>query len=136
MRKRLRVGLIAAAAIASITLVAAGVWADNVGGWGAANRRWSQAATGHSDEGCGHEAGRDDECFSVHISGRDMKSSTISEIGALWGIGGNELLEAVEQEFGLTRPYTVDDVLDSLRDEYRFSPAQVKALAEDLARNQ
>ncbi len=69
---------------------------------------------------------------SVEISGSDMKQLTVQEVAELWEIDSDMLLQRIIQEFGLKGAYTVNSVLEDLREEYKFSPAQIKDLAEEI----
>jgi len=79
----------------------------------------------HSDEEHEHD-------HSVEIEGKEMKSLTIQEIADLWEIDSETLLSRIIEEFELEINYTVDTVLDDMREEYPFSPAAVKDMAEEL----
>ena len=69
---------------------------------------------------------------SVEIEGKEMKSLTIQEIADLWEIDSETLLSMIIEEFEFEINYTVDTVLDDMRDEYPFSPAAIKDIAEEL----
>ncbi len=73
-----------------------------------------------------------EEEYSIEISGEELKTYTIQEIADMWGIDAEELLAGIIQEFSLKSDYTVNNVLDSLRAEYKFSPALVKDIAEEI----
>ena len=72
----------------------------------------------------------EDHDFSVEISGKAMKELTIQQIADLWEIDSNTLLDNIEEEFNLDNEYTTDNILEDLRAEFKFSPSQVKAIAE------
>jgi len=74
----------------------------------------------------------EDEEYSVEIEGQEMKILSIQEIAELWQIDAQSLLNRIISEFNLTGEYTVASILDSLRDEYPFSPAQIKGIAEAI----
>ena len=79
----------------------------------------------------GHE--HDDEHdHSVEIKGKEMRYLKVGEIANLWDINGEMLLSRIIEEFGLEGDYNVDDVLEDIRQEYKFSPAQVKNMAEEI----
>jgi len=61
-----------------------------------------------------------------------MKTMTIADIAALWGIDAGELLEGIENEFELTQEYSVDSTINDLRGEYRFSPYQIMEIAQEI----
>ena len=70
--------------------------------------------------------------LQAHVSGIQMKTMTIADIAALWGIDAGELLEGIENEFELTQEYSVDSTIDDLRVEYRFSPYQIMEIAQEI----
>lgn len=75
----------------------------------------------------------EEDCeYSVEISGQELKTSTIEQIAAQWGIDAQALLNAITKEFGLNGNYNTYNVLEDLRQEYRFTPAQIKTIAEDI----
>lgn len=82
--------------------------------------------------GCTSE--HDDELHdhSVEIEGRDMKLLTVQEVADLWEIDSEVLLSRMIIEFNLEEEYTVDSVLEDIREEYAFSPALIKDMAEEL----
>lgn len=87
---------------------------------------------GKEETGCEHEDAGEEHI--VEIRGRDMKPLTIREIAELWGIDPNELLDAILQQFELLDEYSSENILDDLRAERRFPPADVKVIADGLAR--
>ena len=70
--------------------------------------------------------------LQAHVSGIQMKTMTIADIAALWGIDAGELLEGIENEFELTQEYSVDSTINDLRGEYRFSPYQIMEIAQEI----
>lgn len=74
----------------------------------------------------------EDELYSVEISGDEIKLLSIKEVAELWGIDAEDLLDEIINEYDLTGEYTTDSVLDSIREEYKFSPAQIKDIAESI----
>ena len=70
--------------------------------------------------------------LQAHISEMEMKTMTIADIAALWGIDANQLLEKIRSEFELTQEYNTKNTINDLRGEYRFSPYQIMELAEKL----
>ena len=84
--------------------------------------------------GCtsGHE--HDDEHdHSVEIEGSEMKLLTVQEVANLWEIDSEILLSGIRTEFDLKGSYTVNTVLEDIRqEEYKFSPAQIKDIAEEI----
>ena len=76
----------------------------------------------------------DDELHdhSVEIEGKDMKLLTVQEVADLWEIDSEVLLSEMITEFDLTGNYTSESVLEDIREEYAFSPALVKDIAEEI----
>ena len=72
----------------------------------------------------------EDQHFSIEITGKAMKELTIQQIADLWEIDSNILLDSIKEEFDLDNEYTIDNILEDLRVESKFSPAQIKAIAE------
>ena len=70
--------------------------------------------------------------LQAHVSGIEMKTMTIEDIAALWGIDAGELLEGIKNEFELTQEYNIGNTIDDLRGEYRFSPYQIMEIAEKI----
>lgn len=80
--------------------------------------------------GCASDHGHD---HSVEIEGSEMKSLTVQEVADLWEIDSEILLSRIITEFDLKGSYTVDTVLEDIREaEYKFSPAQIKDIAEEI----
>lgn len=83
--------------------------------------------------GCVSEHEHDDEHeHSVEIEGKDVKYLTVQEMAYLWEIDSEVLLSRIITEFDLKESYTVDTVLEEIREEYAFSPALIKDLAEEI----
>jgi len=74
----------------------------------------------------------DEHDHSVEIEGKDMRSLSVQEVADLWEIDSEVLLSKIITEFDMKESYTVDVVLDDMREEYKFSPAQIKDMAEDI----
>jgi len=68
----------------------------------------------------------------VKISGAELRALKIVDIAALWEIEANLLLNDLIANLNLTHTYTVDNTIDMLRLENRFSPSQVKIIADNL----
>ncbi|MCK4500778.1 hypothetical protein KAU11_09785 [Candidatus Babeliales bacterium] len=82
--------------------------------------------------GCTAEHEHDDD-YSVEIEGKDMKLLTVQDVADLWEIDSEVLLSGIVAEFDLNGSYTVNTVLEDIRDaEYKFSPAQIKDMAEEI----
>ena len=84
--------------------------------------------------GCTSDHEHDDELHdhSVEIEGKDMKLLTVQEVADLWEIDSEVLLSRMITEFDLKESYTVDSVLEVIREEYPFSPAIIKDMAEEI----
>lgn len=70
--------------------------------------------------------------YSVEISGQTLKNSTIKQIAAQWDIDAQQLLDNITKTFGLSGSYSTSSILNDLRQEYRFTPAQIKMIAEEM----
>ena len=88
-----------------------------------------------------HEESIDHEHEHEHyhfaeIEGSKMKTLTIKEVADLWEINSETLLLKIITEFKLQGEYTINTILEEIRDmEYKFSPAMIKDFAEEI-RNQ
>lgn len=81
----------------------------------------------------GHEHDHDDEHdHSVEIEGSEMKILTVQEVADLWEIDSEVLLSKMISQFDLKESYTADSVLEDIREEYAFSPALIKDMAEEI----
>lgn len=79
-----------------------------------------------------HEYEDHEEEYSVEISGQELKSLTIKEVAGLWEIDAEVLLNVIVEEYHLTGNYNTDDTIETLRNEYKLSTAQIKDIAEKL----
>ena len=70
--------------------------------------------------------------LQAHISGMEMKTMTIAKIANLWGVDAGQLLEEIKNEFKLTQEYSINNTIDDLRGEYRFSSYQTMEIAERI----
>ncbi|MEA2087967.1 MAG: hypothetical protein U9O91_07700 [Candidatus Caldatribacteriota bacterium] len=70
--------------------------------------------------------------LQAHVSGMEMKTMTIEEIAALWGVDAGDLLDGITNEFEFTQEYGISSTIDDLRGEYRFFPYQIMEIAERL----
>jgi len=88
------------------------------------------------EDECDCDGGCDDEDHEgkqpVKISGAELRALKIVDIAALWEIEANLLLNDLIANLNLTHTYTVDNTIDMLRLENRFSPSQVKIIADNL----
>ena len=73
-----------------------------------------------------------DHEHSVEIEGREMKFLTVQEVANLWEINSEILLLMIITEFSLEGSYTANTVLENIREEYAFSPAIIKDMAEEI----
>lgn len=74
-----------------------------------------------------------DEMYSVEVSGQEMKEMTLQEIADAWNVDVNKMIYDLKEAFNLNGDYASTDMLEAMRDEYKFSPAQAKAVVENLA---
>ena len=70
--------------------------------------------------------------LQVHVSGMEMKTMAIAKIANLWGVDANQLLGKIKNEFKLTQEFNINNTLDDLRGEYRFSPYQIMEIVEKI----
>ncbi|MBU4509831.1 hypothetical protein KJ830_02160 [bacterium] len=71
--------------------------------------------------------------LQAHVSGMEMKTMTIADIAALWGVDAGKLLEGIKNEFELTQEYDISSsTIDDFRGEYRFSPYQIMEIAQRI----
>ena len=82
--------------------------------------------------GCASEHMDDLHNHSVEIEGKDMKYLSVQEVADMWEINSADLLRDMILEFNLEENYTVDSILYDIKNEYSFSPALIKDLAENL----
>ena len=83
-----------------------------------------------------HAATSSEEEYSVEISGSQLKTMTIKEIAALWAIDAEDLLQKLKMGLLLKGEYTVNNTINELRTEIRFSPVIIKKTAELLKKQQ
>lgn len=74
----------------------------------------------------------DEHEHSVEIEGSELRDLTVKQVADLWEIDAEVLLSGIINEFGLEGSYTVNTVLEVMRDEYAFSPAIIKDMAEEI----
>jgi len=71
--------------------------------------------------------------LQAHVNGMEMKTMSIENIAALWGIDRDSFLAEITKEFNLQQEeYTTGNTIDDLRGEYRFSPYQIMEIAEGI----
>ena len=73
---------------------------------------------------------------SVEIEGSEIKLLTIQKIADLWEINSEKLLGRIIQEFDFQENYTTETILEEMRNEYKFSPAIIKDIAEEIKQGQ
>ena len=98
------------------------------GRFGSENDETGYAASNdltHDDHDHEHE-------HSVEIEGSAMKLLTVQEIAGLWEIDAQTLLNRIIEEFDFKGDYTIETTLDEMRLEYKFSPAVIKDIAEEI----
>ena len=69
---------------------------------------------------------------SVEVEGREMRQMKIQQIADLWQIDAEKLLDGIIEEFDFKGNYTTETVLEDMRSEYKFSPAIIKDIAEEI----
>lgn len=87
-----------------------------------------------------HECDCDGDCFDedhegkqpVKVSGAELRAMKIVDIAALWEVDSNLLLDSIITNLKLKDIYTLDNTIDEIRLEYRFSPNQIKIIADSL----
>jgi hypothetical protein len=92
----------------------------------------SAAKTPQEFAGTSNATDSDEHEYSVQIEGNELKKLTIRQIAAMWGINAQGLLDKVITEYNLKNKYSTDSVLDDMRNEFKFSPAMVKGIAEKM----
>lgn len=75
--------------------------------------------------------GECDGC-QVQVSGAELRGMTINEIANLWEIDATTLLNKLIDTFDLKETYTINSTVNDLRLEYRFSPFEIKDMADQL----
>ena len=70
--------------------------------------------------------------LQTHVSGREMKTMSFEKLAQIWEIDANQLLEEIKNEFKLTQEYNINNTIDDLRGEYRFSPYQIMEIAQRI----
>jgi len=73
-----------------------------------------------------------EEEYSVEIEGSTLKKMAIVEIASLWEIKADELLGEIVDKYDLKNSYTIHHLIDDLRQENKFSPSQIKEIAENI----
>jgi len=73
-----------------------------------------------------------EEEYSVEIPGSRMKTMTIDEIAQLWDIDATQLLNKLKGDLLLKMDYSINNTVEDLRAEVRFSPSIIKGVAENL----
>ena len=77
----------------------------------------------------------EDEEYSVEVEGDVMKTLSIKQIADLWGIDPQKLLAEIIATYKFKNAYTTDTILGDMRVEYKFSPSQIKEIAEGIMTN-
>jgi hypothetical protein len=68
----------------------------------------------------------------AEIEGKEMKSLTVKQVADLWEIDSDILLQRIIEEFDFKGDYTSNTMLEEMRLEYKFSPAIIKDIAEEI----
>jgi hypothetical protein len=92
----------------------------------------TETDTPSSTENTEHFEDDHEHDHSVEIEGGEIKLLTVQEIADLWQIDSEELLSRIIQEFDFKENYTTETTLEEMRNEYKFSPAIVKDIAEEI----
>ena len=79
-----------------------------------------------------HDHDDDEHDHSVEIEGDELRALTVQEVADLWEIDSGVLLSKMIEEFSLKETYNVNDDLENIREEHKFSPAQIKDMAEEI----
>ena len=85
-------------------------------------------------KGSGMRRNSSDNIYGLqgHVGGMEMKTMTIADVAALWGVDAGKLLEGIQSEFELSQMYNTGSTIDDLRGEYRFSPYQIMEIAQGI----
>jgi len=73
-----------------------------------------------------------EEEFSVEIEGTELKKMRIMDIASLWNIKADDLLNEIVNKYNLENNYNINNSINDLRQEYKFSPSQIKEIAENI----
>jgi hypothetical protein len=87
---------------------------------------------GNCAGGCTGECTGECDGNQVQVSGAELRTMKISDLAKLWEIDAATLLNKIVTTFNLKQTYTIDSTLNDLRGEYRFSPFQIKDIANNL----
>ncbi|OFW47444.1 MAG: hypothetical protein A2163_00585 [Actinobacteria bacterium RBG_13_35_12] len=68
----------------------------------------------------------------INLNGRELKTMSFEKLAQVWGVDANQLLEEIKNEFKLIQEYNINNTIDDLRGEYRFSPYQIMEIAERI----
>ena len=68
----------------------------------------------------------------VQVSGAELRTMKISDIAKLWEINATTLLNKIVNTLNLKNTYTIENTVNDLRGEIRFSPFQIKDIADKL----
>ena len=90
------------------------------------------ACTEDNNQHCNGECDGTCDANQIKVSGSELKAMSIADIADLWKIDATSLLDEIVSTFNLKNTYAVDNTIDDLRGEYRFSPFQIKDLADKL----
>jgi hypothetical protein len=82
--------------------------------------------------GCTTENPEEIHDYSVEIEGKDMRLLSVKKTAELWEINPDILLKGIIEEFNLKENHTIKSTIDEIREEYKFSPALIKEIAENI----
>jgi hypothetical protein len=110
------------------------------GGWCGGMQQRNQTQIQECEKECNENCAREctvectGECDGnqVQVSGAELKAMKISDLAKLWEIDASTLLNKIITTFNLKQTYTIENTLNDLRGEYRFSPFQIKDIANKL----
>jgi len=86
----------------------------------------------NNGEVCGGECDGTCDGNQIKVNGADLKAMSLADIAKLWGIDASSLLNEIMNTFNLKNTYTVENTIDDIRGEIRFSPFQIKDIADKL----
>jgi len=96
------------------------------------NQQQLQESNGIHEDNCGEECDGECDGTQIKVSGKELKAMKISDVANLWDINVNGLLNEIVSTFKLKNSYSVDNTIDDIRGENRFSPFQIKDIADKL----
>lgn len=112
----------------------------NKGGWCQGMQQGNQSQLQECEEECNENCvgNCNGECTGecngnpVQVSGAELRTMKISDIAKLWEIDATTLLNEIVNTLNLKNTYTFENTVNDLRGEIRFSPFQIKDIADKL----